>query len=235
MPKTAFLFAAGKGERMLPLTQHCPKPLLQVGQQTLIAHQLHKLRAAGIEKVIINVSYLANMIMQAIGDGSQFGLQVLYSQEGPEPLETGGGIRFALDLLGNEAFVVCNADVYTDFDYATLPALAPGVLAHLVLVPNPEHHPQGDFALSAGCCIGCNDYICATGVLRKHTYAGIALFDPALFVGLPQGRYRLAPILREAMQFAQVSGELYAGRWLDVGTPERLAALHAELLQREPA
>ena len=217
--KTAMIFAAGVGERMRPLTLTRPKPLLEVHGVSLIARQLQKLKAAGVERVVVNLSYLANMIVDALGSGSQFGLDIVYSDEGAIALETGGGIQHALHLLGSAPFILTNGDLWTDFDYASLPDLQRGQQAHLVLVNNPPHHLEGDFALENGRCSACGS--------SKFTYSGIGVFSPALFADLPAGRYRLAPILREAMSFGDVRGELYCGEWTDVGTPERLAQLNA--------
>jgi N-acetyl-alpha-D-muramate 1-phosphate uridylyltransferase len=219
--KTAMIFAAGVGERMRPLTLTRPKPLLEVRGVSLIARQLQKLKAAGIERVVINVSYLADLIRAALVDGSAFGVQIVYSDEGALALETGGGIRHALHLLGDKPFILTNGDLWTDYDYATLPNLQASQQAHLVLVDNPAHHLEGDFALVNGRCKTCGP--------AKLTYSGIGVFSPALFADLPVGRYRLAPILREAMSFGDVRGEHYQGEWLDVGTPERLAELNARV------
>ena len=222
MIRTAMIFAAGKGERMRPLTLTRPKPLLEVNGVSLIARQLQKLKAAGVERVVINVSYLAHLIKAALTDGSQFGLEIVYSDEGEVALETGGGIQQALPLLGSAPFILTNGDVWTDFDYATLGDLQRRQLAHLVLVNNPPHHLNGDFALENGRCRTCG--------AAKFTYSGIGVFSPALFANLPAGRYSLAPILREAMSLGEVRGELYRGEWNDVGTPERLAALNQKNL-----
>lgn len=221
MIKTAMIFAAGVGERMRPLTLTCPKPLLEVHGTSLIARQLQKLKGAGVERVVINLSYLADLIRTALGGGAAFGLQIAYSDEGAVALETGGGIRHALHLLGNKPFILTNGDLWTDFDYATLSDLQGNQKAHLVLVDNPAHHLEGDFALVNGRCKTCGP--------AKFTYSGIGVFSPALFADLPVGRYRLAPILREAMRFGDVSGQHYQGEWTDVGTPERLAELNARV------
>jgi N-acetyl-alpha-D-muramate 1-phosphate uridylyltransferase len=235
-PKTALIFAAGRGERMRPLTLNCPKPLLRAGAYSLIEWQLRRLRGAGIRRVVINVSYCAEAIVAALGDGSAWDVQIVYSDEGATPLETGGGIRFALDLLGKESFLVCNGDVYSEFDYARL-ELPEGALANLVLVPNPSHHPEGDFILDGDRCRTCMPTRARTGCelgARRWTFSGIGVYQPSLFANLPHGSYRLAPILREAMNFGDVRGELYQGPWTDVGTPQRLAELDQQLQTSAP-
>lgn len=212
----AMLLAAGRGERLRPLTDRQPKPLLEVAGKPLLVWQLENLQRAGVSEVVVNLAWLGEQIAEALGDGSRWGLTLHYSREPAAALETAGGIRLALDLLGDEPFILANADVWTRFDFASLPRIPDG-LAHLVLVPNPDHHPQGDFALTAG-------RVDAQGVLR-HTYAGIAVFKPALFAQLARGvRAPLAPLLRAAMHEGAVSGELFTGPWIDVGTPARLEA-----------
>lgn len=208
----AMILAAGKGERMRPLTLHTPKPLLSAGGKPLIVHHIEKLAQAGFKQLVINHAWLGEQIEQALGDGKQFGVQIVYSAE-PEPLETGGGIFRALSLLGSEPFALVNGDIWTDYDFARLPRSLSGQ-AHLVLVDNPEHHPQGDFVLERG-QVG-------KGEGRCLTFAGISVLDPRLFAGCQPGAFRLAPLLQQAMQAGEVSGEHYGGRWLDVGTPERL-------------
>lgn len=208
----AMILAAGKGERMRPLTLHTPKPLLKAGAHSLLEWQIRRLVAAGINQLVINHAWLGEQIVDAIGDGSQLGARVSYSAE-QQPLETGGGISKALPLLGNQPFLVVNADIWTDYDYRLLKQPLPG-LAHLVLVDNPPHNPAGDFALQQG-QVSDTD----TG---KLTYSGIALLSPQLFADAPDGAFRLADLLRPAMSRQQVSGEYFAGRWLDVGTVERL-------------
>ena len=212
----AMLLAAGRGERLRPLTDHRPKPLLEVGGKPLIVWQLENLRRAGVSEVVVNLAWLGEQIESLLGDGSRWGLHVHYSQEPPAALETAGGIRQALADLGSAPFILANADVWTRFDFATLPTDLTG-LAHLVLVPNPEHHPQGDFALEAG---RVNDH-----GSPRYTYAGVAVFKPALFESVaPGARAPLAPLLRAAMARGEVSGEIFRGSWIDVGTVERLAA-----------
>ena len=213
----ALIFAAGKGERMRPLTTHTPKALLEVRGEPLIGWHLRALASAGVVDVVVNTGWLGEQLPRRLRDGSAWGLSIRWSHEGPEPLETGGGMRRALALLGDAPFIATNADVYTDFDYRTLTRLAPQ-LAHLILIDNPAHHPRGDFALRDGRCCACGE--------PRLTFAGIGVYHPALIECHPQGRYGLAPILREAMDFGVVTGARFTGAWTDVGTPERLAALN---------
>lgn len=217
----AMILAAGRGERMRPLTDHTPKPLLPVGPEPLIGHHLRRLRAAGIEEVVINLAHLGEQLPAALGDGSRYGLRIHYSPEPDGALETAGGIRHALHLLGDAPFLLVNGDVYTDFPFETLRQALKGLM-HLVLIPNPDHHPNGDFALDA------SGQVALEG--ERLTYAGIGVYDPKLFRDLPPGRRPLAPLLKEAIAASQVSGECFTGCWIDVGTPERLARAqqHAE-------
>jgi len=219
----AMILAAGRGERMRPLTDSCPKPLLPVAGKPLIVWHLERLAAAGFYRVVINHAHLGQQIEDALGDGSAWGLQIAYSPEPPGALETAGGIVKALPLLGAEPFLVVNGDVFCDWDFARAPALlADGDLAHLVLVPNPPQHPAGDFALG-------NGRVAADGVERL-TFSGLGIYRPALFAGLEPGQpAKLAPLLRQAMAEGRVGGECHGGRWEDVGTPARLQALDAEL------
>lgn len=206
---------------MRPLTDRIPKPLLSVAGEPLVVHILRALARAGIVEAIVNVSHLADRIEQALGTGAAYGVRIAYSRE-PVPLETAGGIALALNLLGEEPFVVVNADICTDFDFAqlaahALPAAAASPVAHLVLVDNPPHHPDGDFAL-----IGRR--VSEEGAPRL-TFAGIGVYRPALFAGVAPGtRAQLAPLLRQAMARGEVTGVHHRGLWMDVGTPERLAA-----------
>lgn len=214
----AMILAAGLGKRMRPLTDHCPKPLLPVAGKPLIVHHLDRLREAGIHEVVINVSYRAEQIIDALGDGSAFGLRIHWSRE-TTPLETGGGIQQALPLLGESPFLLINGDVWCE----ALPdqhALKGDDLAHLVLVENPSHHPDGDFGLMEG-------RVNQTST-KRLTYAGLSVIHPALLAGQPQGAFALAPLLRAAIDNQQVSGEQYPGQWVDVGTPERLAQLESQ-------
>jgi MurNAc alpha-1-phosphate uridylyltransferase len=210
------LLAAGRGERMRPLTDQLPKPLLLVRGKPLIVHHLERLARCGVRDVVINVAWLGDRIRAVLGDGAAFGVSIHYSEEGAQALETGGGIFQALPWLGSEPFLVVNADVFTDFDFATL-SIAPGAWAHLVLVPNPVQHPQGDFALEDG-------RVVETGSTR-WTYSGIGLYRPRLFEGCEAGRFPLLPLLRRAIAAGSLSGEVFRGSWSDVGTVERLAAL----------
>ena len=215
------LLAAGRGERMRPLTDHTPKPLLEVGGKPLIVWHLERLAAAGIRDVVINHAHLGAQIEQALGDGTTWGLTIRYSAEGEgRALETGGGICRALPLLGDVIFLVINADVWCDADPTRL-TLPSGDLANLLMVDNPSHHPGGDFRLSGG-------RLYATGAPRL-TFGGIGVYDPALFDGCPGGAFPLAPLLRRAMAEGRVAGCHHVGRWMDVGTPERLAALDRAL------
>ncbi|QOR37880.1 nucleotidyltransferase family protein [Billgrantia diversa] len=220
----AMILAAGLGKRMRPLTDHCPKPLLPVAGRPLIVHHLERLAAAGIGEVVINVSYRAEQIVAALGDGNEHGVSITWSRE-TTPLETGGGIRQALPLLGNAPFLLVNGDVWSDFDPASLPSLG-GDLAHLVLVDNPAHHPTGDFHLDAA------GRVHPLGEPRL-TYAGLGLIDPALVADQAPGEFPLAPLLREAMHAGRIGGTHHRGRWVDVGTPERLAELDRELSGRQ--
>lgn len=211
----AFILAAGRGERMRPLTDHNPKPLLKVRGKPLIEWHLEKLAAAGVKQVVINLGWLGEKISAHLGDGERFGLQIRYSDEGWPALETGGGLHRALPLLDDEAFLLVNGDVFTALPFALSP-LPQQRLAHLVLVPNPAQHPRGDFALQDGLVVDSEP---------RLTYSGIALLHPQLFDGCTPGAFPLAPLLRRAMRTGQVSGERYDGPWSDVGTPERLQAL----------
>jgi len=234
----ALIFAAGLGERMRPLTERTPKPLLSAGGKPLIAWHLEKLAAIGVREVVINTSWLADRFPQALGDGARWGLRIAYSYEGATPLETGGGLLHALPLLRDAhdpdaAFLAVNGDIWTDFDFARLPRLPDGD-AHLVLIDNPTHHARGDFALADdGRVLSAGD--------SPLTFSGIAVYRPALLdgwrntIGDADGaddmppRFRLAPLLRAAMARSRVGGERHAGRWTDVGTPQRLAELDAHL------
>ncbi len=227
---TAMILAAGLGERMRPLTDHTPKPLLQAGGKPLIQWQIERLRRAGFARLVINHAHLGGKLEAALGDGAALGVDIVWSRE-PEPLESAGGIATAMPLLGGAPFLVTNGDVYAEFDYARLlPVLEdmagnPGYLAHLVLVDNPPHHPEGDFVLAG-------DRVSEppTHALGRHTFSGIGCYRPELFAGItPLTKAKLAPLLRAAMSRGQVSGEHFAGRWEDVGTPRRLADLDKEL------
>ena len=213
----AMILAAGRGERLRPLTDTVPKPLLEVRGKPLIAWHLEALARAGVHNVVINLSWLGEQIRATLGDGSRWGMRIAYSDEGPVALETGGGIHHALPLLGSAPFLLVNGDVYTDYDLARL-WLRSGELAHLVLVGNPSHHPQGDFLLQDGLVSEIGE--------PRHTYAGIGIYDPELFAGCRPGRFPLLPLLRKAMAERRLGGEIHAGAWTDVGTAARLADLN---------
>ena len=227
------IFAAGRGERMRPLTDSTPKPLLEVGGKRLIEWHLEKLAAAGITRVVINTSYLAAQFPTTLGDGSRWNLQIDYIDEGPVALDTGGGMLNALDRLGNEPFLLVNGDIWIDLDFSHL-SQASECLAHLLMVSNPTHVAHGDFALES------DGYLSASGPARL-TYSGVGIYRAALFddwrpimdghAGTKQtpARFPLAPLLRAAMNRHQVSGEFFAGDWIDVGTPQRLAELDQRL------
>ncbi|MGE8189314.1 N-acetylmuramate alpha-1-phosphate uridylyltransferase MurU [Pseudomonas sp. NPDC086278] len=211
----AMILAAGKGERMRPLTLTTPKPLIHAGGVPLIEYHLKALAIAGFTEIVINHAWLGQQIENYLGDGSQYGVRIQYSPEG-EPLETGGGIFRALPLLGDDAFLVVNGDIWTDYDFSVLHQPIAG-LAHLVLADNPAHHPTGDFILVDG---RVRDGQPDSSTL---TYSGIAVLHPQLFDGCAEGAFKLAPLLRKAMAEGQVSGEKLHGHWVDVGTHERLA------------
>ena len=229
----ALVLAAGLGERMRPLTLETPKPLLEAGGRPLIAWHLEKLAASGIRDVVVNTSWLADRFPRVLDDGSRWGLRLHYSYEGDTPLETGGGMLHALRLLGDAPFLAVNGDIWCDFDFATLPREPEGD-AHLVLVDNPPQHPAGDFHLHKAT-------VRDAGEGERLTFAGIGVYRASLFddwrsvIGAAPGsdenppRFKLAPLLRAAMRRGGVSGQRHAGRWTDVGTPERLAALDASL------
>ena len=225
----AMILAAGRGERMRPLSDSIPKPLIPAGGQPLIAHLIERLARAGLTELVVNVSHLADLVERGLGDGSNFGVRITYSRE-EQALETGGGIAFALPLLGNGPFLVVNSDIFSDFDFARLASAAttlgaPGALAHLILVDNPPHHPQGDFCL-AGRKITTTDG-------RRLTFSGIGVYAPELFAGVRRGsRCQLAELLRSAMAQGAVTGEHHRGLWMDIGTPERLSELERILASR---
>ncbi len=217
----AMILAAGRGERMRPLTDRTPKPLLEVGGKALIEYHLVAMQQAGIKDVIINHAWLGKQIETRLGSGEQYGLRIRYSPEVPVALETAGGIVQALPQLGTDPFIVVNGDIWCDYPVQQLPSQLEG-LAHLVMVTNPPHNPQGDF------------YLAQNGQLQvegqpKLTYSGIGIFHPRLFIGLEPGIRPLAPLLKSAMAEGLVSGEYYPGRWWDIGTPARLRELDAVL------
>lgn len=223
------ILAAGRGERMRPLTDHTPKPLLQVGGKSLIGWHLEQLAKAGFRDVVINHAHLGEQIEKVLGDGSQFGLSIRYSPEPSSALETAGGIAQALPLLGDEQFLVINGDIFCDWDRSQARTIAAGNesdLAHLILVPNPPHHPHGDFALEAGRCFAAT----VTNPSALLTFSGIGIYSPELFVGITRGQpAKLAPLLIETMARRRVAGSLHLGKWTDIGTPQRLAILNTEL------
>lgn len=223
----AMILAAGMGNRMRPLTLHTPKPLLEVGGKPLIVWHIEKLQAIGIREIVINTAWLGEKLLAALGDGSQFGVKILWSHEG-EGLETAGGIINALPLLGDEPFILVNGDVWTTMDFAPLMQLELGQdLAHLVLVTNPAQHLQGDFTLSAGkCCLFEQQQ---QG--ENLTYSGVAVYSPAMFQGLSAGKRAMLPLFQQAMRQGLVSAEKLQGVWVDVGTPERLADLDQQISQ----
>lgn len=228
----ALIFAAGLGERMRPLTNHTPKPLLPVGGKRLIEWHLEKLAAIGVREVVVNTSWLAEQFPHTLGDGSRWGMSLRYSYEGTTPLETGGGMLHALPLLGDEPFLLVNGDIWTDYDFARLPRQPEG-LAHLVMVDRPPQATQGDFALDS-------EGLVRSDGEHRLTYSGLGVYRPQLLEGWRERtgdagadeappRFRLAPILRAHMAQGRITGEHHRGRWTDVGTPERLAALESEL------
>lgn len=219
----AMILAAGEGVRMRPLTEHTPKPLLEVAGKPLIVWHIEALRSAGVCEIIINAAHLKAKLVDALQDGSRFGVSLRWSLE-EVPLETAGGIIQALPMLGGEPFLLVNGDIWLRYDFKPLAQRClNNTLAHLVLVSNPEHHPQGDFYLQKS-----SGRVSAEGEPRL-TFAGVSVLSPAMFADLPQGKRPLAPLLRQAMQDGRVSGEHHHGAWVDVGTPERLSWLDGEL------
>ena len=222
----AMILAAGRGERMRPLSDRVPKPLVEAAGRPLIAHLIERLARAGFTDLVVNVSHLADLVERGLGDGSRYGVHIAYSRE-EQALETGGGIAYALPLLGNQPFVVINSDIYCDFDFARLASAAAALssgtaCAHLVLVDNPPHHPGGDFSLSGG-------KVSESGP-RRLTFSGIGVYAPALFAGVTRGaKCQLAALLKPAMAQGAVSGEHHPGLWMDIGTPQRLAELERVL------
>jgi N-acetyl-alpha-D-muramate 1-phosphate uridylyltransferase len=221
----AMILAAGRGERLRPLTDKTPKPLIQAGPKRLIEYLIDSLVRAGFQDLVINYAHLGEQFPQLLGDGQRYGARICYSPELEGGLETAGGIINALPLLGDEPFLVVNGDIWTDFAFARLHdyPLATDKLCHLVLVDNPPHHPEGDFALDAqgNICTDSDD---------KATFSGIGLYRPAMFAGLSKGKRPLRPLFEDAIAKGQVSGQLYHGQWSDIGTIERLRALEAQLL-----
>jgi N-acetyl-alpha-D-muramate 1-phosphate uridylyltransferase len=219
----ALVLAAGRGERMRPLTDELPKPLLPVAGRPLIAHQLAALSRAGIHDVVINLSWLGGKIRAALGDGARWGVRIVYSDEGESALETGGGMFNALKLLSPGAFLVVNGDIWSDYDLRRL-SLDRDALARIVLVKNPAHHPQGDFALEGESVVESNT--------NRLTYSGIGLYRPELFAGAKAGKFPLRPLLERAIAEGRLRGERYEGAWWDVGTVTRLHELDSWLSAR---
>lgn len=213
------LLAAGRGERLRPITDTLPKPLVEIAGKPLIVYHLEALARAGVSNVVINLSWLGEKIRTALGDGGRYGVRIAYSEEGPVPLETGGGIHRALPLLGPAPFLVVNADVWTDMDLNRIPALDEDADARLMLAPNPPHHSRGDFGLEG-------DRVVERDT-ERFTYTGIGIYRPGLFAGCAPGKFPLLPLLKRAIAARRLRGELYRGEWLDIGSPDRLAWLDA--------
>ena len=222
----AMILAAGRGERMGALTDGVPKPLLEVGGRPLIEHQILRLAAAGYRDIVVNLAWLGEQIAARLGDGSGLGVRIRYSREPEGALDTGGGIRQALSLLGDERFVVVNSDVWSDYSFEKLRGAGTGD-AHIVLVDNPAHHPDGDFALSP------DGKIVEAGHGRL-TFSGIGWYRPRLFAARSSLRFPLVAVLRDAIEAGTLSGELHRGEWIDVGTPDRLEVLDRELCAERP-
>ena len=216
----AMILAAGRGERLRPLTDETPKSLVEVGGRSLLERHLDHVKAAGIKTVVINLGWLGDRIVERVGSGRRHGLEVIYSQEGDNILETGGGIFKALPTLGDGPFVVINADIFTDMPVPEV-TLADDQLGHLVMVPSPEYRAGGDFDIEDGLIRNSSE--------QSLTFSGVAIYRPQLFDGCEPGRFPLAPLLRAAAADGRLSGSLYEGLWADIGTPERLEALRAAL------
>jgi len=214
----AMILAAGRGERMRPLTDNCPKPLLKVAGRALIEYHINALAAAGFTDIVINYAHLGQMIVDYLGNGNRYGVQITYSAE-KEALETGGGIFQALPLLGDEAFLIVNGDVWCEYDFCQIPTAIDG-LVHLVMIDNPEHNPSGDFCFDDG-RLWEND-----SEKLKLTYSGIGVYHPSLFAAYQAGKFPLAPLLRQAISAQKASAEYFSGFWMDIGTPERLQFLN---------
>ncbi len=219
-PERVMILAAGRGERLRPYTDAVPKPMLKVGGKPLIQYHVEALARAGFRRLVINHAYLGEQIEMYLDDGHNWGVEITYSPEGIAPLETGGGIFNALPLLGDEPFLVVNADVWTDYSYSNV-RIREDMLAHLVLTTNPPHNQDGDFALQGD--------MVSEEVGERHTFSGIGIYHPRLFSGCTPGRFRLAPMLYSQSRNGRVTGELHDGLWVDVGTPRRLKSLDAAL------
>jgi len=219
-PRRAMILAAGRGERLRPLTDTVPKPLVEAGGETLIERHIRALAAAGVREIVVNLAWLGHRIVERLGQGRRYGVTLVYSPEDETALETGGGIRRALPLLGSAPFWVVNADIHTDYDFAAPPPLG-DALASLVLVANPEHNPRGDFTLQEG--------LVGSGSGRRYTYSGIGRYRPEFFADRAEGVFPLAPMIRQHAAAGRVRGELYTGSWHDPGTPARLAELRRRL------
>lgn len=217
----AMILAAGRGERMRPLTDHTPKPLLPVAGKPLIEHTIIQLVSAGFTDIVINHAHLGQQIEDTLGNGNHLGANISYSPEGGQALETAGGIINALPLLGKDVFLVVNGDIATDFPFAALKKVSVD-LAHIVLIDNPPHHTQGDFALDNSGKVTENEN-------HRYTFSGIGLYHPDLFSKTPPGKSKLAPLLREAIAAKKATGQHYSGFWMDIGTPERLQELDDRL------
>ncbi len=222
----AMILAAGRGERMMPLTARCPKPLLSVAGKPLIEYHIKKIALAGIKQIVINVSYLGQQIQRWLGDGDQFGVSITYSLE-HSPLETGGGIKKILPIMAGEPFLVVNADIWSDMDYKALVSMAfdtDNMSAHLMMVPNPCHHPEGDFGLA-------DDNLLLSTAAHTFTYSGVGLFSEKLFVNsvCQQDRFPLLPLFQHGITNKQITGQVFDGFWCDVGTPQRLQQLEQHL------
>lgn len=215
----AMLLAAGRGERLRPITDTLPKPLVEVAGKPLIVYHLEALHRAGVREVVVNLSWLGKKIRTALGDGERYGVHIAYSEEGPVPLETGGGIYHALPLLGSGPFLVVNSDVWTNMDLGRVLTLAEGADARLVLAPNPPQHPRGDFGLEG-------DFVVEREADR-FTYTGVGIYRPELFEGCVPGKFPLLPLLKRAIAARRLRGEVYRGEWLDIGSADRLAWLDA--------
>jgi len=230
----AMILAAGRGERMRPLTDERPKPLLDVSGRSLLEWHLAALARAGIRDVVINHAWLGERIVEVLGDGHRHGVRIQYSAESEGALETAGGIIQALTMLGSDPFLVINGDIWTDFDFSRLPVLDEQALGSLVLVPNPSQHPRGDFSLIERDGIGFDILVDplrleAENAPPRYTFSGIAVYRPEFFAGFPSGRRPLLPLLQAAAASGRLRGRLYQGLWFDIGTPERLRELDERL------